>query len=267
MAKRDTRRDSHYFKGLIVDLDEALTETQDALDAGNFTSPTERVEVAQRLYQLAIMRAVAHYSYGTSVQDLTPYVLAILPYRQQMSAVADKLPTAHQCYRDDFEQLGGVGDAEGSANINRYIYTLWWLTLLNACDAPTAHIKAALAIIGEQGKDTLLDNIAIAMGDINREVSTSLYYPEVYKTLSDAWNVTPNEREKLINTFVGQWYNKLEDADWFDNHECDCEFEYTDYYIGYWCFEAVLVVNLLSMPLTTRQTHVVIPKDLIRKAF
>ena len=112
MTLRDTRRDSNYFAELVVDLDDALQETQAALDDGEFTSPTERVEVAQRLFQLAIMRAVAHYSYGTSVSDLVPYVLAILPYRQQLTKVADKLPKPHQFYRDDFEKLGGVGDAE-----------------------------------------------------------------------------------------------------------------------------------------------------------
>jgi len=263
MAVRDVRRDEGYFSQLIVDFDDALQETQTALNEGEFSSPTERVEVAQRLFQLSIMRAVAHYSYGTSVRDLSPYVLAILPYRQQLTATADKLPQPHQFYRDDFEKLGGVGDTEGSANINRYVYTLWWLTLLQVSNAPSQHINEALLIIGEQGKDSLLDNIAVALGDTKREVATSLYYPNVYQTLSDVWHATPKKQEKLMNTFVGQWYSKLEEADWYDNHECDCEFEYTDYYIGYWCFEAALVANLLAIPLKTKQSHVVMPKDLV----
>lgn len=263
MTLRDTRKPADYFSNLVVDFDEALQETQDALDAGNFKTPTSRVDIAQRLYQLSIMRAVAHYSHGTSIKALTPYVEAILPYRQQLSAIADQLPSQHQFYRDDFEQLGDAGDACGSANINRYVYVLWWLSLLVACDVETTHIKSALAIIGEQGKDTLLDNIAIALGDKDRAVSANLYYPEVYQPLSDAWNASFDEQRDLLNTFVSQWYENLDEADWYASDECDCEFEYTDYYIGYWCFEFALVINLLSIPLSPSFSSPVIPRDLI----
>ncbi len=261
---RDTRKNTDYFEELIVDFEDALTETQEALDAGNFTSPSSRVDICQRLYQLSIMRAVAHYSYGAHLGDVRRYVLAILPYRQQLSAYADKLPPAHQMYRHDFEILGGQGDAVGSDNINRYIYTLWWLSLLQACEVDPTHIDEALAIIGEQGRDTLLDNIAIALGDTKRAVSPTLYYPEIYQALSDTFNAAPEQQVVLLNKFIEPWYEKLEEADWYESHLCDCEFEYTDYYIGYWCFELSLVANILGIKKGTLTTHPMLAVDLIK---
>ena len=64
--------------------------------------------MAQRLFQLAIMRAVAHYSYGAYIDELRPFVLAILPYREQLTLVANNIPQPHQLYRVDFEQLGNI---------------------------------------------------------------------------------------------------------------------------------------------------------------
>ncbi|GAA0824229.1 hypothetical protein GCM10009111_34840 [Colwellia asteriadis] len=262
---RDTRKDSDYFETLLIDFEVALNETQAALDNGNFTSPSERVDICQRLYQLAIMRAVSHYSYGAHLGDVRRYVLEILPYRKQLKDYCDKLPAPHQFYRNAFEKLGGQSDAVGSANINRYIYTLWWLSLLQACEADQAHIDDALAIIGEQGKDTLLDNIAIALGDTDRAVSPLLYYPEVYKTLNDTFTAEPEQQSALLNQFIEQWYAQLEDADWHENHECDCEFEYTDYYIGYWCFELSLVANILNINKDKLTPHTMLPIDLIKQ--
>ena len=257
---RDQRRDNDYFTQLLADLEEALAETQQALDDGEFTSLSEQVDTAQQLYQLAIMRAVAHYSYGGRPSELKPYVLAILPYRIQLSRMADKLPEAHQCYRWDFEQLGGVGEACGSANINRYVYVLWWLALLNAVEAEQPHQDAVLAIIGEQGKDALLDTIAVQLGDTNRPVAQHLYYPEPYQTLLSALqSQTPAEQVDLLNQFIAKWYDSLDDADWFDNDLCECEFVYTDYYVGYWCFEAALVANLLEIEPAQLKPHPMLP--------
>jgi len=261
---RDTRKNKAYFEELVIDFEEALTETQEALDAGNFSTPSSKVDISLRLFQLSIMRAVTLYSYGVSLEILKPYVLAILPFRQQLTIYADKLPAAHQPYRYAFEQLGEAGAACGSENINRYIYTLWWLSLLKACDVEQSHINDALNIVGERGKDKLLDYIALDLGDVNRPVSTKLYYPEVYKPLSDAFEASKNEQVKLLNRFMINWYDGLEAADWHDNHKCDLEFEYTDYYIGYWSLEHALVANLLNIPKKKLEQHPMVAFDLIQ---
>ncbi|MCG7556381.1 hypothetical protein MHN32_23490, partial [Pseudoalteromonas sp. Of11M-6] len=96
---RDTRRSNDYFEAFLVDIEVGIKETQEALNAGNFTTPSERVNVAQRIYQLAIMRAVAHYSYGAHLGDIKRYTEAILPYRKQLTHYCDKLPANHQIYR------------------------------------------------------------------------------------------------------------------------------------------------------------------------
>ena len=46
---RDNRKDEAYFQTLTSDLDDALTETQAALDDAVFTSPTQRVDVGSEI--------------------------------------------------------------------------------------------------------------------------------------------------------------------------------------------------------------------------
>ncbi|WP_233525206.1 PoNe immunity protein domain-containing protein [Pseudoalteromonas sp. NC201] len=53
-------------------------------------------------------------------------------------------------------------------------------------------------------------------------------------------------------------------ADWFDNHNCECEFEYTDYYAGYWCFELALVANVLEISKKSLADSVYVTVDLIK---
>ncbi|MGR5149719.1 PoNe immunity protein domain-containing protein [Photobacterium alginatilyticum] len=261
---RDTRRSQGYFSELLADLDEAIIETQEALDDGDFSLPAEQVDTAQQLYQLAIMRAVAHYSAGTPIIALRSIVEAILPLRQQLSRIADTLPPEHQVYRRPFEVFGGQGKASGSANINRYIYAIWWLSLLVACDIDNSHIQLAIKLIGNQGRDALLDSIAVSLGDEGREQASELLYPERYQQLYNAMSNSAEDRVGLIGAFLDSWYENNQDADWYDNHLCDCEFEYTDYYTGYWSFEAVLIVNLLRVDDKAFQANLYYPADLVR---
>ncbi|WP_249313958.1 PoNe immunity protein domain-containing protein [Pseudoalteromonas sp. S2755] len=122
-----------------------------------------------------------------------------------------------------------------------------------------------LEVIGERGKDTLLDNVAIALGDNDRPISPTLYYPEIYQNLSLAFTVPSAQQSDLLNQFAQNWYSQLEGlADWHDNHNCECEFEYTDYYIGYWCFELVLAANVLGIPKKSLADSVYVPVDLIK---
>jgi len=69
---RDSRRDAIYFNKLLIDLDIALQETQQALDDKVFTSISLQVDTAQQLFQLSIMRAVAHYSAGSELDTIKP---------------------------------------------------------------------------------------------------------------------------------------------------------------------------------------------------
>ncbi|MCG6657932.1 DUF1911 domain-containing protein [Halomonas campisalis] len=259
---RDTRRSAAYFAELLPEFDEGIEETQQALDAGNFVLPDEQLDAAHQLYELAILRAVAHYSSGASQAELVPLVAEILPLRQQLSSVADRLPASQQVYRQPFEVFGGQGKACGSANINRYIYALWWLGLLVATQADEAHIQQALASIGNAGRDALLDRIAARLGCPPEAPAEALLYPALYRPLLAAFDAGPATQQTLLGVFLDHWYEQCQDADWHDNHLCDCEFVYTDYYVGYWSFEALLVARLLGVDDQVLQDHAFYPGGL-----
>lgn len=259
---RDTRRSAAYFDELLPEFDEGIEETQQALDAGDFVLPDEQVDAAHQLYELAILRAVAHYSRGAGRAELAPLVAKILPLRQQLSAVAERLPAGQQVYRQPFEVFGGQGEACGSANINRYIYALWWLGLLIATDADKAHIQQVLASIGNAGRDALLDRIATRLGHPPETPAEELLYPALYRPLLAAFDAEPTTQQTLLGVFLDQWYDQCQEADWYDNHLCDGEFVYTDYYVGYWSVEALLVTQLLGIDDRDFRDHAHYPGDL-----
>lgn len=244
---RDTRRSREYFEELLPEFEEGIEGTQQGLDDGDFALPDERVDAAQQLYELAILRCIAHYSNGASREQLAPLVAAILPLRQQLKTEADGLPANQQVYRKPFEQFGGQGKACGSPNLNRYVYALWWLSLLVATGLDQNHREEALALIGNAGKDALLDTLSQRIRKADGPVSGQLLYPELYQPLLDCFRSTPDARPGLIRAFLDGWYDQLQEADWYENHRCELECVYTEYYVGYWSLEAALVVNLLDI--------------------
>ncbi|WP_268960351.1 PoNe immunity protein domain-containing protein [Pseudoalteromonas galatheae] len=63
--------------------------------------------------------------------------------------------------------------------------------------------------MAKRGKDTLLDNIAIALGDNDRPISPTLYYPEIYQNLSLALTVPSEQQPDLLNQFAQNWYSRI----------------------------------------------------------
>jgi len=119
-----------------------------------------------------------------------------------------------------------------------------------------------LELVCVDENDALLARITGKLGRVNTACPDNLYYPETYQSLYDAITASPLEQPALLGKFINEWYDSLEEADWYENHDCDCEFVYTDYYIGYWCFEAALVVSLfnLSNPIGNNEFY---PKGLL----
>ena len=76
-------------------------------------------------------------------------------------------------------------------------------------------------------------------------------FSKLYKVIESE----PEQRPNLVKAYLEAWY-KLEGSP--DYHLMD-----TDAYIGYWCWEAALVVKLYDIDDSSFIDHEYYPKDLV----
>ena len=112
-----------------------------------------------------------------------------------------------------------------------------------------------LSLIANQGIDSLFDSIAVEIGDVEREVSKKLLFKKRFSKLYKVIESEPEQRPTLVKAYLDAWY-KLEGNP--DYHLMD-----TDAYIGYWCWEAALVVKLYDIDDSSFIDHEYYPKDLV----
>lgn len=245
---RDNRKNSTYFDGLLPQYVKGIENLELVLKDGSMPLPDEQTKVANDLYELCLMYAIASYSSGETINQLQPKVAKILEAKKIFMEKAGTLPPRQQIYRRQFEMLSGVNEVDEVNPITQYINTLWWLSLAVATKQSNEHCVEILRCIGVRGEDALLDHIAIALGDENKIQSNVLYYPHLYRPLFAVFNSPPDKQIDLFKSFLDEWYSSCWQTAWYNNHEKEAlEEKNWDYYFGYWSLEAALIANLLRL--------------------
>lgn len=246
--QRDIRKSAAYFKNLLPQYIEGIKDLHLAIEDGCVTLPDEQTKVANDLFELHLMYAIACYSSGESTEMLKPKVEKILKSRKLFIEKANSLPLRQQVYRERFEKIFGDGEIDGIRPITRYINSLWWISLAVATKQSKDHCLEVLACIGNRGEDALLDRVAITLGDKNPIQASTLYYPHLYRPLMNVFDAPSNRKKSLLKMFLVDWYSGCWQAAWYNNHSKENEEESNwDFYFGYWSFEAILIINLLQI--------------------
>jgi hypothetical protein len=247
---RDKLKKKEYFdKWLSFDLEDGM-KRQERIDSNAIPTISGKVFAANDLCEKAIDRCVMRYSRGDALSNFRDDVEDILAKREQLRSLCDSLPLNEQKDRVQYERL----------SFDNYLDFFWWLSLAVCMGMNQAHIARVLASIDNSGKDALLDRIAIMLGDDQRIVGSELVFPKQYALLLQVLDASSDERPKLVKKFLDGWYKgNRNKAPWYDNHKGE-----DTGYIGYWCFEAALVVKLLEIDDSTFREHMHYPADLIR---
>lgn len=260
---RDSRKSQDYFDALLPQYAEGIESLYQTLDDGSMPLPDEQTLVANDIFELKLMYAIASYSAGESLDALKPKVAALLEAKKLYLEKAATLPPRQQVYREQFEKLSGNSVTGEIHYITRYINALWWLSLVVATQQPSDHCLEVLNCIGNRGEDTLLDSIAIALGDGNQITAPNLLYPHLYRPLLAAFDASPSQQVEHVTAFLQKWYSNCWQAAWYNNHSKEnAEGGNWDFYFGYWNLEAALVVNLLKIDTTSFKDHWYYPADL-----
>lgn len=246
---RDTLKNEEYFNKWISYDRERMQQKQARLDAGGIPLPYGKVTAAADLWNKALGIVVMGYSRGDKVTDLSSDVNNLLAMREQLQAMCHALPADQQQKRFQFEKL----------SFDNYLDFLWWLSLAFCTGMEATYIERALALIDNANQDALLDRIAVKLGDSQRKLSNDLLFPKQYDLLLRALDAAPKEQPGLIKKFLDGWYKGNKSlAAWYDTHKGE-----DTGYVGYWCFEAALVVKLFGIEDSSFRAHKHYPADLV----
>ena len=246
---RDRRKTREFFDRWIGFDEVQLRTTQAELDSDAIDWPYGRVLAADDQFAEVLRRVIMRYSRGDTLTDLRGDTALLLAMREQMQKFFDALPREEQSLREVYERL----------SFDSYIDWLWWLSFAVCLDMSREHVLRVLELIDNAGQDTLLDRIAVHLGEA-RTVGAKLRFPEQYGTLLQALDASSREQQaQFVKTFLDGWYEGCSEAAWCDNDRGE-----DTGYIGYWCFEAALVVKMFGIDDATFRDNPYYPVDLVR---
>lgn len=242
---RDILKDKAYYNDRVNFKLECIEEDVDDLNNDSSLTTESKMNFAFSLVSDTIYLLHQKYSRGDDLAELKPHLLEALEYRQWQKDYADALPDNEQAARIDWEELH-------EDDMRR---TLIWLAFAYCLDMGQAYYLKVLELIANQGQDALLDNIAVAMGDTDRDIADTTLFKKRFGKLLKVIEAEPSQRPAAVKAYLDAWY-KAEGSP--DYHLMD-----TDAYIGYWCWGAALVVKLYNIDDSSFIDHEYYPKDLV----
>lgn len=238
-------KDKAYFDELANFTVEVINKRKARLLAGKKITDLISMKVYFSLVEEVLSILHLCYSRGDELRELKSHLETTLEYRRKQKSFADALPPEEQKKRIDWEELH-LSDLER---------TLKWFAFAYCLNMGQAYYQEVLDLIGNQGRDALFDQIAVKLGDTEREVAESVLFKRRFNKLYKVIEAEPAQRPQLMLAYLEAWY-KLEGSP--DYHLMD-----TDAYDGYWCWEAALVTKLYEIDDSLYIDHQYYPKDLV----
>jgi len=243
-----------YEKGAIQEFKENLNRP----GGDERYAPQFAFQIAQKHWHLMLRM----YSRGDDVRDLAQYFPPLLDAWEESERLGQSVWTEKQQYTRHAWVV----------NLDHYIVCFWLVGLALALEIPDDQWRRLIALIGNEGEDTLLDRV-IAYRQPGRKIGAKLCHPKPYQRLLDAVNAPKAEQAKLLLTFVDKWYAELdrpgrpgmpamyERPYWYRYGEENFE---GGAYFGRWCVEAVAAVKAFGIDDSLCLGHPNYPGDLLR---
>lgn len=242
---RDKLKDKAYYNDRVNFKTECIEEDVEEIKFDDTDSAEVKMKSSFRLVSDTMYLLHQKYSRGDDLAALKEDLTLALEYRGWQKHYADLLPANEQKERIGWEEIR-EDYLEGF---------LQWLSFAYCLGMEEDYIKQLLVLIANQGVDALYDNISVKLGDTEREVSSEILCKKRFSKLHKVIKGSPEERPALIKAYLNAWYKLIDYADF---HLMD-----TDAYIGYWCWEAALVVKLYNIDDSSFIDHEYYPKDLV----
>ncbi|HEF4760091.1 TPA: DUF1911 domain-containing protein [Pseudomonas putida] len=154
------------------------------------------------------------------------------------------------------------------SDLNHYIWCFWLVGLALVLRIPDDQWRRLLALVGDEGKDTLLDRV-IASREPSRVVGKVLLHGKPYARLLKAIDAPQEQQDVLLQEFVDCWYPELnrrgkQQPWWYQYGDPEKHPLEMGSYFGRWCIEAVAAVEVFKLDDGQCLGHPHYPGDLLR---
>jgi hypothetical protein len=238
---REPLRDGDYWEKWVPYCAGRIKDRQEKLLVNPFPEKWKRNSITQTLFYDCKDLIYLKYSAGINVaeikDDFAQVVDAWGAYNQNISTGDNK---KHLLMFTDY---------------HRVLTLVSWAILF---DAPIAQFETIANHIHSLGDDGLMEVLLSSKLD-GRIQTNQLVYPEVFGLLFDATQKKGEEQINLLKTYLGNWYNHMRKAGWYDIHKAKGEGSF----VGYWCFEVAAVVKLYGIDDTSFREMDFYPKQMI----
>lgn len=201
------------------------------------------------------------YSQGDRIPEIGQMFPQLLDTWELSNFLADGVCAAHglKSCRDWVFDL---------SDLNHYIWCFWLVGLALALQIPNDQWHRLVALIGDGGRDILLDRI-IASRQPSRVVGNGLLHGKPYGRLLKAIDAPKAEQSLLLQEFVAAWYSELNRRGqkkpwWYHYGNPEKQPLEKGSYFGRWCMEAIAAVEVFKLDDTHCLGHPHYPGDLLR---
>ncbi|VVP60660.1 PoNe immunity protein domain-containing protein [Pseudomonas fluorescens] len=201
------------------------------------------------------------YSHGDLIVDIMQLFPKLLETWELSNELAEDVCTENNlktCRDWEFDLF----------NLNHYIWCFWLVGLALALQIPDDQWRRLLALVGEEGKDTLLDRV-IAVRQPARVVGEVLLHKKPYARLLKIIDAPKEQQTVLLREFVDGWYLELnrrgkQQPWWYHYGDPEIHPLEKGSYFGRWCIEAVAAVEAFKLDDSLCLGHPHYPGDLLR---
>lgn len=201
------------------------------------------------------------YSRGDLIVDMVQLISKLLETWELSNKLAEDVCTENNlktCRDWEFDL----------SNLNHYIWCFWLVGLALALQIPDDQWRRLLVLVGEEGKDTLLDRV-IAVRQSARVVGEVLLHKKPYARLLKAVDAPKEQQAMLLREFVDGWYLELnrrgKQQPWWYQYGNPEKYPLEQgSYFGRWCLEAVAAVEAFKLNDSLCLGHPHYPGDLLR---
>ncbi len=208
---------------------------------------------------------IRRYSRGDAIGELAVYfppMLEAWEKSEQLGAVV---------WSDEVKYIRHTW----SVNFDCYHGRFWKISLALLLDIPECQWQRLIALVGNEGKDILLDRL-IATRSPERKIGSELCFPKPYARLLAAMDAPKGKQAKLLKGFVDHWYKELgqfskqtrvpqlnpyKQPHWYNFAKGNLE---GGAYFGQWCLEAAAAAKAFELDDSQCLGHRHYPGDFLR---
>lgn len=257
---RDSRGDKEFWSKWIKHSEDNIVKDRAQINtpSGNPVYRPQFVwDVSRDILRLMLRR----YSQGDPVSDLKKLFPDILDMWELSNRLADEVCAEYhlETCRDWIFEL---------SSLNHYIWCFWLVGLALVLDIPDDQWRRLLALVGEEGKDILLDRVIVSRQP-SRVIGSVLLHDKPYNRLLKAIDAPKEQQAIRLRAFVNYWYPELnrrgqEQPWWYQYGDPEKHPLEKGSYFGRWCIEGVAAVKAFDLDDSLCLGHENYPGDLLR---